>query len=40
MYYDCDHDCLLAVVEQIGGGACHTGERTCFYRAFDFIPKA
>src|SRR5687767_15653343 len=33
-YYDCDGDTLLFVVEQEGQGACHTGERTCFYRAF------
>ena len=33
-YYDCDGDVLLFVVEQEGKGACHTGERTCFYRAF------
>src|SRR5688500_6548205 len=33
-YYDCDGDTLLFVVEQEGKGACHTGERTCFYRAF------
>lgn len=33
-YYDCDGDCLLVVVEQEGRGACHTGERTCFFRAF------
>ncbi|MGA0863269.1 MAG: phosphoribosyl-AMP cyclohydrolase [Ilumatobacteraceae bacterium] len=33
-YYDCDGDTLLFVVEQEGAGACHTGERTCFYRAF------
>lgn len=33
-YYDCDGDTLLVVVEQEGVGACHTGERTCFYRAF------
>jgi phosphoribosyl-AMP cyclohydrolase/phosphoribosyl-ATP pyrophosphohydrolase/phosphoribosyl-AMP cyclohydrolase len=32
--YDCDGDTLLFVVEQEGKGACHTGERTCFYRAF------
>lgn len=30
--YDCDADCLLVVVDQEGSGACHTGERTCFYR--------
>lgn len=29
---DCDGDALLAVVEQIGGIACHTGRASCFYR--------
>ena len=33
-YYDCDGDTILLVVEQEGRGACHTGERTCFYRSF------
>ena len=33
-YYDCDGDTLLFVVEQEGKGACHTGERSCFYRPF------
>jgi len=33
-FYDCDADAVLLVVEQEGRGACHTGERTCFYRAF------
>jgi phosphoribosyl-AMP cyclohydrolase len=33
-YYDCDGDTLLLVVEQEGRGACHTGERTCFFRPF------
>lgn len=33
-YYDCDSDALLFVVEQEGKGACHTGERSCFHRAF------
>src|ERR1700685_2141765 len=28
----CDGDCLLVKVEQIGGSACHTGHRSCFYR--------
>ncbi len=29
---DCDSDTVLALVEQVGGAACHTGYRTCFYR--------
>jgi phosphoribosyl-ATP pyrophosphohydrolase/phosphoribosyl-AMP cyclohydrolase len=29
--YDCDADTLLVLVEP-AGPACHTGERTCFYR--------
>jgi phosphoribosyl-AMP cyclohydrolase len=33
-YYDCDGDALLVVVDQEGRGACHTGERSCFYRPF------
>ncbi|HWG74091.1 MAG TPA: phosphoribosyl-AMP cyclohydrolase [Acidimicrobiales bacterium] len=32
--FDCDGDTLLVVVEQEGAGACHTGERSCFYRSF------
>ena len=30
-YYDCDGDTLLFKVVQHGGGACHTGARTCFF---------
>lgn len=33
-YYDCDGDTLLFVVEQEGKGACHTGNFSCFFRAF------
>jgi phosphoribosyl-AMP cyclohydrolase len=29
---DCDQDCLLLLVDQIGV-ACHTGRRSCFYTA-------
>ena len=32
MRIDCDRDCLLVLVEQIGP-ACHTGRRSCFYTA-------
>jgi len=30
---DCDQDALWLKVEQAGPGACHTGRRSCFYRA-------
>ena len=33
-WYDCDGDVLLFKVEQEGRGACHTGERSCFFRRF------
>lgn len=33
-HYDCDGDTLLFSVDQQGAGACHTGERTCFFRPF------
>jgi phosphoribosyl-AMP cyclohydrolase len=36
--YDCDGDVLLVVVDQEGKGACHTGNRTCFYRSFGDAP--
>src|SRR5579863_10120878 len=32
MRIDCDQDAVLIKVEQTGG-ACHTGRRSCFYRA-------
>jgi phosphoribosyl-ATP pyrophosphohydrolase/phosphoribosyl-AMP cyclohydrolase len=32
--YDCDGDALVALVEP-AGPACHTGERSCFYRDLD-----
>ena len=28
---DCDADTVLVKVEQVGGIACHTGRRSCFY---------
>ena len=31
-YLDCDADAVLLKVEQVGGAACHTGYRSCFYR--------
>ena len=32
--YDCDADCLLAVVDS-PGPACHTGSRSCFFGRFE-----
>jgi phosphoribosyl-AMP cyclohydrolase len=32
---DCDDDTLLIKVEQVGGAACHTGQRSCFFRKVD-----
>jgi phosphoribosyl-AMP cyclohydrolase len=29
---DCDDDTILLKVHQLGGAACHTGYRSCFYR--------
>lgn len=33
---DCDSDTVLLKVEQIGGSACHTGARSCFFRNVPF----
>jgi phosphoribosyl-AMP cyclohydrolase len=33
--YDCDQDVLLVQIIQHGKGACHTGERTCFFRKLE-----
>jgi phosphoribosyl-AMP cyclohydrolase len=32
---DCDADVILLEVEQVGGVACHTGRRRCFYRRLE-----
>ncbi len=32
IYLDCDQDTVLLKVQQVGGAACHTGYRSCFYR--------
>ena len=31
LYVDCDQDCILVKVEQVGA-ACHEGYRSCFFR--------
>ncbi len=33
--YDCDADTLVVKVIQRGTAACHTGNRTCFYRKLE-----
>lgn len=32
IFLDCDGDTLLVKVKQLGGAACHTGYRSCFFR--------
>lgn len=32
---DCDGDALVIRIEQVGGAACHTGYRSCFYRTLE-----
>ncbi len=32
---DCDDDTVVLKVEQVGGAACHTGHRSCFYKKVD-----
>lgn len=32
LFKDCDSDAIIVKIEQIGGAACHTGHRSCFYR--------
>jgi phosphoribosyl-AMP cyclohydrolase len=32
---DCDNDTVLLKVEQLGGAACHTGHRSCFFKKIE-----
>lgn len=32
---DCDNDCVLLEVEQVGGIACHTGRASCFFQQLE-----
>lgn len=32
IFLDCDDDTILLKVDQVGGAACHTGYKSCFFR--------
>jgi phosphoribosyl-AMP cyclohydrolase len=32
---DCDNDVIVLQIEQIGGVACHTGRRSCFFQRLE-----
>jgi phosphoribosyl-AMP cyclohydrolase len=32
IYIDCDNDAVLLKVKQVGGAACHTGHKSCFFK--------
>lgn len=32
IYTDCDNDVILVKIEQVGGIACHTGRKSCFFQ--------
>ncbi len=35
IYIDCDNDTVLLKVKQIGGAACHTGYKSCFFKRLE-----
>ena len=35
IYIDCDNDAILLKVKQIGGAACHTGYKSCFFKRME-----
>ncbi|MFH1146681.1 MAG: phosphoribosyl-AMP cyclohydrolase [Pseudomonadota bacterium] len=35
IFLDCDDDTILIKIEQLGGAACHTGYRSCFFRKLE-----
>ena len=35
VHVDCDGDCVVFRVNQVGGAACHTGKRNCFFRRLE-----
>jgi phosphoribosyl-AMP cyclohydrolase len=32
---DCDNDTVLLKIDQVGGAACHTGYKSCFFRKIE-----
>jgi phosphoribosyl-AMP cyclohydrolase len=40
IFVDCDQDTLIFEVEQVGGAACHTGRKSCFYRKIDITKSS
>ena len=32
---DCDNDTVCYIVDQIGGAACHTGRKSCFFKSLN-----
>ncbi|TAL16698.1 phosphoribosyl-AMP cyclohydrolase [bacterium] len=32
---DCDMDAIVMKIEQVGGAACHTGHKSCFFMKWD-----
>ena len=37
--FDCDNDALILLIEQNGSGACHTGEKSCFFNEIQINKK-
>ncbi len=35
VYLDCDKDCIILRVEQLGGIACHTGRESCYFLSLE-----
>ena len=39
LFYDCDGDTILIKIEQVGGIACHTGVRSCFFNSVEIFSR-
>jgi len=35
VFLDCDNDCVVFKIEQLGGIACHTGRESCYYQKLE-----